>query len=40
VDSGNEMTRTWCDSCGAGIWLRSASKPGLTFLKVGEFWGK
>lgn len=37
ADSGNEMTRAWCDGCGAGIWLRSASKPGLTFLKAGEF---
>lgn len=36
ADSGNEMTRAWCDGCGAGIWLRSASKPGLTFLKAGE----
>lgn len=37
ADSGNEMTRAWCDGCGAGVWLRSASKPGLTFLKAGEF---
>lgn len=36
ADSGNEMTRAWCDGCGAGVWLRSASKPGLTFLKAGE----
>lgn len=39
ADSGNEMTRAWCDGCGAGVWLRSASKPGLTFLKAGEFVG-
>lgn len=39
ADSGNEMTRAWCDGCGAGVWLRSASKPGLTFLKAGEFRG-
>ncbi|KAG6366280.1 hypothetical protein INS49_000456 [Diaporthe citri] len=37
ADSGNEMTRAWCDGCGAGVWLRSASKPGLTFLKAGLF---
>lgn len=40
ADSGNEMTRAWCDGCGAGVWLRSASKPGLTFLKAGEFVGR
>lgn len=40
ADSGNEMTRAWCDGCGAGVWLRSASKPGLTFLKAGEFGGR
>lgn len=39
ADSGNEMTRAWCDRCGAGVWLRSASKPGLTFIKAGEFVG-
>lgn len=37
ADSGNEMTRAWCDGCGAGVWLKSASKPGLTFLKAGEY---
>lgn len=34
-DSGNEMTRAWCDHCGSGIWMRSASKPDMTFLKAG-----
>lgn len=40
ADSGNEMTRAWRDGCGAGVWLRSASKPGLTFLKAGELDGR
>lgn len=34
-DSGNEMTRAWCDACGSGIWMRSASKPDMTFMKAG-----
>lgn len=29
------MTRAWCDSCGSGIWMRSATKPDMTFMKAG-----
>ncbi|KAJ4397680.1 hypothetical protein N0V93_001913 [Gnomoniopsis smithogilvyi] len=36
-DSGSEMTRAWCDTCGSGIWMKSASKPEMTFLKAGLF---
>lgn len=36
ADSGNSITRGWCDECGCGLWIKPPSKPEMTCLKAGE----
>lgn len=34
-ESGNTITRAWCDECGCGLWIKPSTKPDMTCLKGG-----
>ncbi len=34
TDSGNDATRAFCPTCGAGIFARNSAMPGMIFLKA------
>ncbi|KAF2480854.1 Mss4-like protein [Neohortaea acidophila] len=36
-ESGNTITRAWCDECGCGLWIKPSTKPDMTCLKGGLF---
>jgi len=34
ADSGNDVMRAFCPTCGSGVYARNAAMPGMTFVRA------